>query len=653
MKPMRECSTLLLLGIFVLLVLSSVTSTATAEGSTVVQRGESVTITVLLLQNGTYGNPVPEQLVEFFDQTHNIPLGNDTTASNGIASIEWAIPLSFPLGSTLVNATFRGNELLFLSPSAQWITLKIISSVILAIQHETGPLAPGDSFSFSALLLDDGSTPIADAKLIAFSGNTMLGMSITNSSGIASFTLHCNDTWSVLGENVICIVHELNLVDCYASTDESFIVDIRQLAASIDVENHPTQVTLGDTLCFELGLSCSEGGISAELGVFLDDTFIDTVYTDVLGTGMLFLTLDSRFVPGMSTFEIVYNGTARYASSVNDFELSIVSPALVSIWVPSVPVIGRDAEIEMTVLDCLGRPFRGTYITVLDASNGLNTTLQFLYGSSIATMLFPILGPAGQHNLLIELQNRFITNDTCCYSMTVWSAPLFLLQECNILHYASPNQELLFAIGLADFAGSCSYRNLTILINDFPAMSASTNPDGIASLTVNAPESEGAYSISFLYGGNVSQYELSTRYDYELIVSRQIPVRIEMSHFEVLAPLQEVAMLLRARCLNGSLPVGITVKFIWLLHDYYVQSQEGGVLTLHMSIPPEGGYYSLNYEVEGDDSLSYSSGSIEIPILQADILASQGVGIVGFAVSLMITLVSAVVPLIKQKHLNN
>lgn len=653
MKPIRECSTLLLLGVFVLLALSSVTSTAIAEGNTVVQRGESVTITVLLLQNGTYGNPVSGQRVEFFDQTHNIPLGNDTTASNGIASIEWCIPLSFPLGPTLVNATFRGNDLLFLSPSAQWITLKIISSTVLIIQHEAGPFAPGDSFSFSALLLDDGSTPITDAKLIAFNGNTTLGMSITNSSGIASFTLHCNDTWSALGENVICVVHELDLVGCYASTEESFTIDIRQIAPSIDVGTHPTEVMLGGTLNFEVSLSCSEGGISAELGVFLDGAFIDTVFTGALGTGTLFFTLDTRFVPGMCTFEIVYNGTARYASSVNDFALSIVSPALVSILVPSIPVIGFDAEIEMTVLDRLGRPFAGTYITVLDASNGLNTTLRFLYDTSTAGILFPILGPPGQHNLLIELGNRFITNNTCYYSLTVWSAPVFLLQECNILHYASPNQEILFAVRLTDFSGNCSDRNLTILINDFPAMFVSTNSDGMTSLIVNAPKSEGAYSISFLYEGNISQYELSTRYDYELIVSRQIPVRIEMSHFEVLPPLQEVTMLLRARCLNGSLPVGITVKFIWLLHDYHVQSQEGGVLTLHMSIPPEGGYYSLNYEVEGDDGLSYSSGSIEIPILQVDILASQGVGIVGFAVSLMITLVSVVVPLIKQKRLNN
>jgi hypothetical protein len=506
---------------------------------------------------------------------------------------------------------------------------------------------------FSVLLLDDGNTPIADAKLIVLNGNTVLGMSITNSSGTASFTLHCNDTWSVLGENVIRIVHELNLVDCYASTEESFIIDVRQIVTSIDVGSHPTEVMLGDALCFEVGLSCSEGGISAELGVFLDDTFIDTIFTDTLGTGPLFFTLDSRFVPGMYRFEIVYNGTERYTSSISDFELRIVSSAVVNIWIPSTPVIGFDAQIEMAVLDCLGRPFGGTYVTVLDASNGLNTTVQFLYDSSTATILFPIVGLPGQHNLLIELGNRFITNDTCYYSLTAWSAPAFFLQECNILHYASPDQEILFTIRLTDFAGNCSHRNLTILINDLLTMSASTNLDGMVSLTVNAPRSEGVYSILFLYTGNISQYELSTRYDYELIVSRQIPVRIEMSHFEVLPPLQEITILLRARCLNGSLPVGINVKFIWLLHDYYVQSQEGGVLTLHMPIPPEGGHYSLNYEVEGDDGLSYSAGSIEISILQADILASQGVGIVGFAVSLTITLVSVVIPLIRQKHLNN
>lgn len=646
------CSILALFGVFVLLTLSSVANTASAEEQIVIPRGESVTITVQLLQNGTYGNPVPGQQIEFFDQTHNIPLGNDTTSSNGIASIEWAIPISFPLGPTLVNATFRGDELLFLSPTAQWVTLSIVSSTQLLIEHEVESCAPQDTFTFSALLLNDANTPIADAVIIALSGNTVLSTSTTSSLGVASFTLQCNDTWSVLGENTIRVVYELNLIHYYARTEESFTIDIQKIITLIDAGSHPTEAMLGNTLNFEVSLSCSEGGISTELQVFLDDTLIDTVFTDNFGFGTLFLTMDSRFMPGIYTFEIVYNETERYTSSIISFELSIVSPASVDIWVPFVPVIGLDAEIQMTVLDHFGRPFVGTLITVSDTSNGLNTTLQLVYDSFTVAVLFPIFGPLGTHNLLIELGNKFITNDTYYHILTVWSAPLFVLHECNTLHYASPSQEIVFAVKLIDSSGNCSHRNFAILINDFPMMFASTDTDGMASLTVTAPQSEGAYNISFFYTGDDSKYELSARYDYQFIVSQRIPVQVELSHFEVLPPLQEITVLLKLRCLNGSLLLGITVKFLWLLNEYHIQSQEGGALTLHLSIPSESGPYSLCYEVEGDNSLSYSTGSIEIPILQMDILASQGVGIIGFTTSIMVTLVTVAVPLIRQKYLS-
>jgi hypothetical protein len=190
MKSIRLCSTLALSGVLFLLLLASSTNTVSAEGEIVIQRGENVKISAQLLQNGTFGDPVPNQLIEFFDQTHDALINCNTTDVDGIASINWTIPLGFPLGPTLINATFRGNELLFLSPSTQWIFLNIVSSTQIVIDHENGPFAPGDLFCFTASLFNDANTPIAGSQLIALSGNTVLATSITNSSGIAMCCLH-------------------------------------------------------------------------------------------------------------------------------------------------------------------------------------------------------------------------------------------------------------------------------------------------------------------------------------------------------------------------------------------------------------------------------------------------------------------------------
>ena len=72
-------STLLLIIALAFLLLSSGVGTVSAEENFVAVRGDNVTITVTLLQNGTFGNPVPNQRIEFYDQTNNLLLGIDNT----------------------------------------------------------------------------------------------------------------------------------------------------------------------------------------------------------------------------------------------------------------------------------------------------------------------------------------------------------------------------------------------------------------------------------------------------------------------------------------------------------------------------------------------------------------------------------------------
>ncbi|MFW9956895.1 MAG: hypothetical protein ACFFCT_02390 [Candidatus Odinarchaeota archaeon] len=604
------------------------------------------------MQNGTYGAPVPNQLIEFFDQTNNVLIDTDTTDGNGIASINWTISPSFPLGPTLVNATFRGNELLFLSPSTQWILLNIVSSMQIIIDYEIGPFAPGDSFRLAASLFDDTNNPISDSSLIALSGNTVLASSTTNSSGIALFSIQCNLSWASFGENIIRIVHEEDLVNFYARVEESITIDIQQIVTSIYVEDYPNEILLNDTINIDVNLSGNENGISAtDIGVYLDGIIFDTLITNAFGNATFYLNIDPKFIPGMYSFQIAYNGTERYTSSLTIIEVNIMSPALLDIEIPEIPIVGSISQITITVLDYFGRPFEGTLITISDATNELNTTLQALYTPPMSHILFPFLAPPGIHNLKVNVENPFITNDTQYLSLLVWSRPVLVLQDSNIVHYASPDQEIIFTIKLTDWSGNCSLRPLRILINGLVTASETTDTDGIASLRIIAPHSEGLYNVSIAYTGNSTLYEIPVKYDYQLTVSRLIPVRLELYNFEVFPPLQEVAIYLKVQCLNGSLLAGIQTKFIWLSNEISVLSQQGGSIVLHLPVPLESGNYSLYYEVESGHGLFYSSGFIEIPILIADILASQGIGIGGFALSIILSLTIITIPVIRQRYL--
>ncbi|MGD2072338.1 MAG: hypothetical protein PVG65_02490, partial [Candidatus Thorarchaeota archaeon] len=141
----------------ILFLISSTTTNVSANDQFVVCRGDTVQISVRLLTNGTYGVPAPHQIIEFFDESNNLFIDSVTTDLNGYASIDWYIPLSYRLGITIVNATFRGNDTCALAPSHQQVSIIIKTTTYLDIQVDKVNLVPTDQLIFTILLTDDNS----------------------------------------------------------------------------------------------------------------------------------------------------------------------------------------------------------------------------------------------------------------------------------------------------------------------------------------------------------------------------------------------------------------------------------------------------------------------------------------------------------------
>jgi len=641
---------IILLSILLLLIISLNIGITSADEELVAIRGENVTISVVLLQNGTYGNPVPEQDIEFFDQTNNLLLGVDITDANGLASIIWSIPSDYSLGPIVVNATFHGNESIYLAPSHHNIILNILASSEIILHDASTLLAPGDMLSFTVSLLDDVSNPLTNRPLFVFSNNILLATSVTNSTGEVTFSIHCNNSWSMLGDNAVQIVHEQDLLNYYGRTETQFIVDIQQIQTSIQSNFSLESIPLDDMLCLEVELHSPEGGISSVLGIILDGNSLTVMNTDYSGNGTLYLNIDEQFSLGHHYLRIIYNGSERYTETSLNLEFDVVSPALVEIMVPSITVIGQNSDIPISLYDILGRPIEGM-ITVSDISNGQNTSMQIPYETTDFTFEFPILSPVGLHNLLIEIENSFVTNNSITYSIVVWSQPMITLQHTNILHFASLNQEITFTTQLMDWSGNASYRSIHLLCNDEIVASSMTDEHGIAIISTFAPDYEGLYNISIVYLMNTTRFELSTKLDYHLTVSTSIPLLIELDHYEVIPPLQQVSIFLRVQCLNGSLIEGIPIKIVWESTDSYLMTQQGGISVIHLPVPNTSGNYSLYYEVEQNHNLAASSGTISIAISLVDILTSQGIGINGFAIGIVTSFGLVAIPLIRRRYL--
>jgi hypothetical protein len=642
---------LLLVTTLVFLVVASGIGTASADEEHVAVRGESIIISVILLQNATYGDPVSEQNIEFFDQTNNLLLGTDITNATGLASIDWNIPIDHLLGPTVINATFRGNESIFLAPSYQSFILTILASTEIVLHDAPLMLAPEDTLSFSIILLDDISNPINNRNLSVFRDDILLTTAVTNSTGEVSFSIHCNSSWSILGENTIRIVHEQDTVSYYERTETLFSVEIQKLQTSIQSNFSFDSILLDESLNLEVELTSIDGGISSNLEVLLDGSPLTTATSDISGNTTINLAIDYQFSLGHHFLTVFYNGSERYSETSCTIEFDVLSPAIIDISKSSPAVIGLDTDITISLCDILGRPIE-TILTVSDISDGQNMSIQTPYDTIDINIKFVFFGPVGSHGMIIEIGNPFVTNRTIMYNIVIWSQPELTLLHSDTFNFASPNQEITFIVQLTDWSGNISHKSIHLLRDDEMIISAITDEDGKAVISTIAPSHEGTYNISFAYLLNMTRYELPTKIDYHLTVSILIPVLVELDYYEVVPPLQEVTVYLQVKCLNGSLIEGIQINIIWLSIENYATTQQDGLTVIHLPVPDTNGNYTLHFTIEQNHNIAPSAGTFDISISLVDVLTSQGIGFTGFTIGILTSFTIVAIPLIRQKYLS-
>ena len=619
-----------------------------------VTRGNAITITATLLQNGSYGDPVPNQWISFFDQTFDTFIGSRKTDANGIASIVWDIPLIHALGPTTLNVTFYGNESLSLSPTYQQIVLTILSSTNIEINPVSYLLSSGDLLSFSVHLSDDSNNPVSDAMITVLKDDTPLGVGITNSSGDIDFEIECNSSWSTLGYNDIRVVFKQDLTNYLDAFEFIFTIEIVQIPTSVVILNLPSSdVVLDESVDIYVKLSETNHTLQNEpLQVFLDGFPLFPITSNSSGVAHLHLEVDERFTLGIHTLRIQYNGTERYSESYTDFFLSVSSPVQIITRVPELCTIGSIIEIEVTVSDSLGRPIPNSIISITDSISNQSFTTPSSSSTTTLNLRWDLLGPPGIHVLHIELtENPFLMNTSVSSTFSVWSVPEISLIHCNVDHYASPGQMVFFELLMTNWAGNCSLRPLQFMINSVLQSTVVTNTTGQLTFSFAVPQIEFQYNISIHYNGNETLFESIASFEYILQVTKLMPIRLGLDFYEVNAPLHELYVHLTLRCLNGSTPKGVLVNFNWLQISMTTQTTDEGLITLHLPVPATIGTYILYYESESSNSIVSSSGSFLIEITTSNVMSLQGVGISGIAIALIASVCITAIPIIRRKYL--
>ncbi len=624
-----------------------------ADGDILVAyRGEYSNITAQLLQNGTYGDPVIGETIEFYEETTDILLGTSLTDSQGYATLEWYVPLNHTLGTTLVNATYRGNETLFLAPSCQWLEVTIYMRTKLKASVSDTPLAPGDLLSISAELRNQQNGTLGNEMLELRYGNNSMASAYTNSSGLARFLIHVNDSWAYLGENTLTITHPQN-PDTYTSQSWDFVtVIVNKVTSWIDcTHNHSKPLSLGDSLPLNVRLTSTEGYlIHKNLGLYLNGGLYTSLQTNSTGNAELLLIIDESFTIGPHHLEVRFEGTDRYTTCQEIISFDILTPVFVSVQQSNLPLIAMNTTLKIHAHDHFGRSISDAVVQFYDTTSDLQISMN--YEPPFITIDFPVLPPKGAHEIGISFTgNPYLSNGSLNYTIYCWSCPEFSGLNYSIEGYAFPGQEIEVGAQLRDYNSSLSHYSVDLLVDGVHTLTTRTDSDGNFKASLAAPFHEGAHNMTLISHRMESNYFAESSVSYSFIVTNRIPVRIVLIEQHIIPPLKSIDVTLEAKALNGSYHNGLIIQYKWLDIIHTSQSNHWGIFQLQLPLPSLPGQYHLTIRLLPTSYTTALNDSILISISEDQVLAAQGVGIPILTLSLTSSSVLAMIPFLRRKYL--
>ncbi len=619
-----------------------------------IYRGDTIEITARLLENITFGNPIPNQHLYFYDQTENQFIGSSLTNSDGYASIEWTIPLNHTLGNTLLNVTFYGNATLFLASSCQFVPLTILSRTNIQIHVNEYLLAPDDYLIIDILLENDENTPIQSATIMMYNDESLLATANSNTTGQVEFVVMCNDTWCSNGENVISIIYEGDLIHFNSEALESFLITFQKIPTSLTIQNLPNNVLLGQMYILDIELE-SEFSLPSNsvIDVYLDGSYFDSINLNETGSKKYNLSIDDHFDLGIHYLAFSFSETTRYASTSLESNIEVYSPAFINIQINEPLIIDSNQSIIIELTDSFHRSIANTIIELHDLSSGITRNIMTPSNSTRLSIEFPLLGRIGPRTLSINIMNNiFLTNNTLFYDVIIWAKSSIILIDSNIMGYASPTQEITLKLQVVGFERNCSFcqiglieRNASIIVLE------NTDEFGVTDFTWNAPSTEGNFSLIITYLGNIDYYELPYNMTYNYYVTKKIPLTVIASEYTIIPALQEIQVLLQFILLNGTPPIGLQVVVNWIEYKQVVPIQTNGILFLQLIVPTLPSNYSLTFSIDESDSTLALSGRIQIEIDDYTALASQGVGIPSIATAAFLSIGIAALPIIRRWYM--
>lgn len=627
---------------------------AEAADSVIVSRGEPFEITVTILTNGSYGVPLQNQLIEFYDQTYDQFIAEAITDELGIAKIEHEFSLSHPKGYTLVNITYRGNESLALAPTCQWVSFIVTSSSRLEIQSNRMKLAPDDTLVFSVSLLDDSQHPIQNAPIQVFCDSELIHKSSTNTTGQVLLEINLQDIFLDSGTHTIQVVYEGNMTSFNRGVSNCFDIDIQRISTSINTINElPELLSLNQTSIITVRAQSEEGALSeVPIDFLIDGELCYKTLTNSTGFAEFSFLPNESFSVGFHTLEIFYEGGQRYKSYSLLYEITIGTEALLEARCASKVIIDSKLSVDIQVSDIFSRPIPYATVYLIDTYSGSSISL-FITNETKISLELPITGTIGNRSIQIVVDSDYISyGGQITIFIAVWASTKIDIISSSIFGYAYPKQTIQLRLHLSTQLGNLSNREFLYSISQISDnVSATTDQFGYATIEVTSPEKERSYEIEIIFNGAALNFELSNRCTYAFIVSSRIPLQINHFYYDTNHISGTLSTILQIQALNGTAPEGISVTLNWLSIDYLSITTAEGLLQIQLPMPLTSGIYPLVCHIPATDSIEQFSCVLHLLVTPSDTNASEGIGFYPLLFGISGSFGIPIIPLMRRKSI--
>ncbi|MHA2403474.1 MAG: Ig-like domain repeat protein, partial [Candidatus Kariarchaeaceae archaeon] len=492
-----------------LTVYMNVTIDATLSSS-MVTREESITVSITVTDE--LGNGLSDYIVELYDATIDQVVASEVTDGNGDVELVYGIPIDSPVGEHILIVRLV-NIPQYVRFTEVQNTLDVYANTDLHIDLQVMEADRGDIVEIIATLTDNLLNGLDGYTVLFYTGTTLLGSEITNSSGIATFQWLVDN--SVLGQQQIRA--EFIASGYYhSSMSNTENLDIYS-NPSLDLTLQP-HARIGENVIIQ-ALLTDESGLALEgytIEFYLDDVLLGTAVTAADGIAAY------TWIPDSAELYNVYaqfNENGYYHAAITQVEQIEVQTFYID--APETADRGDMVILSATLTDSFGMGIEGEEIFFY--LNGMLLGSSMTDSSGVATYDWVI------SNDLLGVQTLhvgcpafgYISTDvfTTVYSNTSVSIQL---SEASV----DRGDPVTITVTLSDENGAMVGYDVVIYLNGSILTTVTTNASGMADFIWTADET-GTHVFHAEFAGSGYYYASQTgTTNLEVYTTPSLPLTI-------------------------------------------------------------------------------------------------------------------------------